>query len=56
MSLTYEPASEPLHISVKWFHIACVQVAFCPGRAEGLGVRAGEMGFEVWGSGLGVKG
>ena len=37
MSLKYEPASEPLHISVKWFEV------------YGLGFRVACLGFGVEG-------
>ena len=50
MSLTHEPASEPLHVSVKWFYIACVQGAFALAERRVSGSERGGGGWRlgVW--------
>ena len=69
MSLKYEPASKPLHISVKWWgrtlpdvfevgdrpdvEIGAPNLHIAGSRASGFGFRV--LGFELWASGFGFQ-
>ena len=70
MGLKYEPASVPLHISVKWYgqphlldrqhHLllcgGCVSDSLLGFRVQGSGFRVQGSGFRVQGSGYRVQG
>ena len=58
MSLKYEPASEPLHISVEQLFLLCIDQGSGGGKVSGFDFPVFEviLGFRVKGSGCRVQG